>query len=83
MKRATKQKLPAGWNEKKVRSVIAHYDKQTDEEAAAEIHSAEEATGETWISVPTDLVAQVIRLIDTHRNPKPRHRRRPKQTAKA
>jgi hypothetical protein len=66
MKQPAKQKLPRGWTEKKIRAVIAHYDQQTDEEAAGEIESAAEAPGETWMSVPTELVSAVTRLIEEH-----------------
>jgi hypothetical protein len=74
MKSATKQKLPPGWNEKKIRAVIAHYDQQTDEEGAAEIESASEAPGETWMAVPTELVGVVTQLIEAHQL-KSAHRR--------
>ncbi len=37
-----KQKLPRGWNERKVRAVIRHYDQLTDEELAHEIETAPE-----------------------------------------
>ncbi len=63
MKQRTKQKFPPGWDEKKVRAVIVHYDQQSDEEGAAEIDSAPEAEGETWMSVPNKLVGEVNRLI--------------------
>ena len=66
MKTTAKQKLPRGWNEKKVQAVIEHYDRQTAEEAAAEIESAPDATGETWISVPIELLPAVTRLIKRH-----------------
>jgi hypothetical protein len=66
MKQATRQKFPPGWNEKKVLAVIAHYDQQTEDEGAAEIESAPEASGETWVSVPTELVGAVTRLIEKH-----------------
>lgn len=66
MKQKIKQEYPSGWNEKKVRAVIAHYDQQTDEEGAAEIENAAEAPGETWMSVPTELVGVVMRLIEEH-----------------
>jgi hypothetical protein len=81
MKKAIRQEYPRGWNEKKVLAVIAHYDGQTDEEAAAEIEAAPEALGETWMSVPIELVGAVTRLIEDHgkknspaqsRNHKPR-----------
>ena len=64
MKRAIRQESPPGWNEKKVRAVIAHYDQQTEEEAAAEIETAPEAAGDTWMSVPAELVGVVSRLIE-------------------
>jgi len=66
MKRATRQDYPPGWNKKKVLAVIAHYDQQTDEEAAAEIETAPEAADDTWMSVPADLVGVVTRLIEEH-----------------
>lgn len=66
MKQAQKQKFPPGWNEKKVLAVIAHYDRQSEEEGAAEIEAAPEAPSETWMSVPTDLVRAVTRLIEDH-----------------
>jgi hypothetical protein len=61
-----KQQFPPGWTEKKIRAVIAHYDQQTEDEAAAEIASAPEAPGETWMSVPTELVGAVTQLIKNH-----------------
>jgi hypothetical protein len=50
----------------KVRAVIAHYDQQTEEEGAAEIELAPDAPGETWMSVPTELVGAIARLIEAH-----------------
>jgi len=46
--------------------VIAHYDQQTEEEAAAAIETAPEAASETWMSVPAELVGAVTRLIEDH-----------------
>ena len=62
MKPTTKQKLPAGWTEKKIRAVIDHYDKQTEDESAAEIESAPDAD-ETLLLVPNALVETVSQLI--------------------
>jgi hypothetical protein len=42
-----KQAFPKGWNEKRVRKVIAHYDKLSDEELAAEDEVAIQAQGRT------------------------------------
>jgi hypothetical protein len=66
MKRAKRQEFPPGWNEKKVRAVIAHCDQQTEEAAAAEIETAPEVAGETWVSVPAELVEVVTRLMEDH-----------------
>lgn len=66
--RCTRQKFPRGWNEKKVRELIAYYDHQTEDEGAAEIATAPAAPGETWMSVPTDLVPAIARLIEDHKH---------------
>ena len=39
----TKQNFPPGWDEQRVREVIAHYDNQTEDEQFAEIEVAHEA----------------------------------------
>ena len=64
MKKPNRQELPRGWTPKKVRELIAYYDNQSEEEGAAEIESAPEAPGEIWMSVPTELVPAVARLIE-------------------
>jgi hypothetical protein len=66
MKPAAKSAYPPGWNEKKVLGVIAHYDRQTDEEGALEIASSPEASGETWMCVPVELVETIVRLVEDH-----------------
>ena len=58
-----KQKFPSGWNEKRVRAVIAHYENQTEEEQAAEIEAAIKAENITMVAVPTALVPKVLTLI--------------------
>jgi ribosomal protein L13E len=62
-KNSGKQKFPPGWNEAKVRRVIAHYENQTEEEAVAEDEAAYHTQGQTMMSVPTDLVREVHKLI--------------------
>jgi len=84
MKQTTRQKYPPGWNEKKVLAVIAHYDQQTEDEAAAEIAMAPEASGETWMSVPIELVGAVTRLIEERsKNGSPAPRSNYKKKARA
>jgi len=57
------QKFPPGWDEDRVRQVLAHYEGQTDDEQFAEIEAAREADGITLVAVPTDLVPEVLALI--------------------
>lgn len=56
-------RFPPGWDEEKVRSVLAQYEGQTEEEAVAEDEAAWEAPGQTTMEVPTELVPQVRELI--------------------
>jgi hypothetical protein len=64
--RRIKQRFPPGWNERKVRAVIQHYEQLTDEELAREIETAPEIAGETLISVPTELLPAIRSLILGH-----------------
>jgi hypothetical protein len=54
-----------GWDESRVRKVLAHYDKQPQDEALAE-DEAGAASSETVMNVPHDLVSQVRELIAKH-----------------
>jgi hypothetical protein len=54
--------LPDGWDEDKVRRVLAHYCEQTEDEALAEDEAGVESS-ETVMSVPRDLVSKVRELI--------------------
>ena len=58
-----KNKFPAGWDEARVRSVLKHYEEQTDEEAVAEDEAAFRARGQTVMVVPQRLVPAITRLI--------------------
>jgi len=64
--RRIKQDFPPGWNERKVRAVIKHYEQLSDEQLAREIDSAPEVTEETLMSVPAELVPAVQKLIARH-----------------
>lgn len=54
-----KNKFPEGWDEARVRAVIAHYDEQTEDEEFAEIEAAHESPGVTMMAVPTELVPEL------------------------
>ena len=59
----SKQKFPPGWDEERIRQVIAHYESQTEDEQFAEIEAAREAAGVTMMAVPTELVPEVRALL--------------------
>jgi hypothetical protein len=59
----SKQKFPPGWDENRVREVLAHYENQTEDEQFAEIEAAREAEGVTMMAVPTELVPEVRALL--------------------
>lgn len=44
--------FPPGWDEARVRDVLAHYEGQTEDEQFAEIEAALEAEGVTMMAVP-------------------------------
>jgi hypothetical protein len=56
-------KFPPGWDINRVQKVLAHYETQSEEEAVAEDEAAFEATGQTIMEVPTELVPTVRELI--------------------
>ncbi len=62
-----KTKFPPGWDEERVRKVLAHYEEQTEEEAVAEDEAAFEEPKETVMEVPKELVPTVRDLIAKRR----------------
>jgi len=65
----TEQKFPSGWDEQRVREVLAHYEGQTEDEQFAEIEAAREAEGITLIAVPTELAPEVRALLARAKTP--------------
>lgn len=55
-------KLPKGWDEAKLRRVLAHYDEQTEADALLEDEAGIEST-EAVMAVPYELVPEVRELI--------------------
>ena len=62
----TAQKYPPGWDEGRVKRVLAHYESQGELEALAEDEAALEAEGQTVMQVPSDLVSRIRELIAKH-----------------
>ena len=56
-------KYPPGWDEERVKRVLQHYETQSDEQAVAEDEAAWEATSDTVMEVPVELVPVVRGLI--------------------
>ena len=63
-------KFPPGWDEERVRRVIAHYENQTEEQALAEDEAAYEQEGQSMMEIPNELVPKVRHLIAQHQSQK-------------
>jgi hypothetical protein len=59
-------RFPPGWDEERVRRVLAHYEEQTEAEAVAEDEAAFEEPTQTMMEVPTALVPVIRELIAKH-----------------
>ena len=58
-----KQEFPPGWDEKRVKDLIAQYENQTEDEEFADIEAAREAADITLMAIPTELVPKVRALL--------------------
>lgn len=65
---STQQKFPKGWDESRVKDVLAHYEAQTEDGQADEIAAALDAGGITMVAVPTELADEVRALIARKRS---------------
>jgi len=59
-----RNRFPSGWNEARVRRVLEHYDRQTEEEAVAEDEATFRRRDQTVMVVPKPLVPAITRLIE-------------------
>jgi hypothetical protein len=66
-KKMKQSKYPAGWDERKVRRVLKHYEQQTEDEAVAEDEAAFEDSTQTIMEVPRELVPTIRELIAKHK----------------
>ena len=62
-KKMRRKRFPPGWDEERVRRVLAHYEQQTEEEAVAENEAAFEDSTQTVIEVPIELLPAIRELI--------------------
>jgi len=58
-----KQKFPPGWNEQRVKKLIAYYENQTEDEEFADLEAAREAEDITLMAIPTELVPEVRAIL--------------------
>jgi hypothetical protein len=61
-------RFPRGWDERRIRKVLAHYENQTETEAVAEDEAAFSDPNSTVMVVPSELVPAIDRLIAKHQN---------------
>ncbi len=62
-------RFPEGWDEERVRRVLEHYERQSEDEAVAEDEAAYEDRRQAVMEVPVELVPEVRELLARHRRP--------------
>ena len=62
----TENEFPPGWDEARVRRVLARYEGQSEEQAVAEDEAAHESSTQTFIEIPNELLPAVRELIAKH-----------------
>ena len=63
MEMKKRNRFPKGWNEARVKEVLAHYESQSEEEAVAEDEAAFKSHDQTMMVVPKTLVSVITKLI--------------------
>ena len=58
-----KQKFPPGWDENRVKNLIAYYEQMDENEMIAEDEAAQDLAEQTLMVIPTELVPMVRDLI--------------------
>jgi len=78
-----RNRFPPGWDDERVRRVLAHYETQTDEEAAAEDEAAFKGKRRTVVEVPVELMPVIRQLIGSVRRTRKNSATEKKPLAKA
>ena len=64
----SEQKFPAGWDERRVRDLLAELDARTEEEwIAADEAAAVEGEDQIVVTVPPALLPEIRRLLAAHK----------------
>ncbi len=61
-------KFPPGWDEARVKRVLAHYEQQSEEEAVAEDEAAYELEEYSMMEIPNELVPKIRSLIAEYKS---------------
>ncbi len=59
----TDERLPPGWDKARIERVLAHYERQTDDQAVIEDEQAFTEPEHTVMEIPIDLVPKVRELL--------------------
>jgi hypothetical protein len=62
-----KQRLPKGWTEEKIHKLAEYHDNLSEDEQAAEIEAGLAEENQTVMVVPTELVPDIVKLINKKR----------------
>ena len=58
-----KSRFPKGWDDDRVKRVLAHYESQSEDEALAEDEAAWEDSSQTFMEIPNELIPTVRELL--------------------
>ncbi len=62
-----RQRLPQGWTHEKIRKLAKYHDSLSQDQQASEIERALINENETVMVVPTELVPEIVKLINRKR----------------
>jgi hypothetical protein len=63
----SEQHFPAGWDEHRVRELLAELDARTEEEWIAADEAAAESEDQAVVTVPASLLPEIRRLLAAHK----------------
>jgi hypothetical protein len=61
-----KNQFPKGWDERRVRRVLSHYEAQSEEEQAAEDEEAFADRERTVVEIPVELMPLIRQIVAQH-----------------
>jgi hypothetical protein len=64
----SEQRFPPGWDEQRVKALLEREESLSEEEQVAEDEANREGSGQTVITVPTDLLPAIRQLLATYKS---------------